>query len=445
MAKKINYLQPAGSLGLDIMSGHSRSDQNYKLDGSSKKKIFAEMRDNNAVIGAVLYAVKMMIQGVTWTAIPKDLNNDDDVKAAEFISENFDRANTEFKKFIEQALSMLVFGWSIHELIFEKRDGKLMLKTFGFRPQKTIERWLMEGYETVYGFEQLTPGGKSFSVPLNKCIHLIVSDFDGSPEGRSILRSAYRAWYFVKNIENHEAIRIERDAVGVPVARIPMECLANDATGDKKSIKASFEKVVANLRNDEQAGVVIPSDRDEAGNLLFDIDLIRSSGSTQIDTNTIIQRYNTQILMSMLADFMQLGHESVGSFALSSDKTNLFGQALGGILNILNTGIEDQIIKVLLEINGLSGAVKMTHSDVEKLDMKLISEVISSLSQSGMIFDDHATEAHVRKLLDLPEREDDDDFDLGVSEPQLTADEVDPVLEADQITEPVKDETDADE
>ena len=44
----------------------------------------------------------------------------------------------------------------------------------------------------------------------------------------------------------------------------------------------------------------------------------------QFDTNAIINRYDTKIAMTVLADFLMLGHNKVGSFALSSDKTGFF-------------------------------------------------------------------------------------------------------------------------
>ena len=43
----------------------------------------------------------------------------------------------------------------------------------------------------------------------------------GNPEGRRILRDAYRAWYFKKRLEEFEAIGVERDLAGMPVGKVP--------------------------------------------------------------------------------------------------------------------------------------------------------------------------------------------------------------------------------
>lgn len=42
-----------------------------------------------------------------------------------------------------------------------------------------------------------------------------------NPEGRSILRNAYRSWYFKRRIQEIEAIGIERDLAGLPVIHAP--------------------------------------------------------------------------------------------------------------------------------------------------------------------------------------------------------------------------------
>ena len=48
-------------------------------------------------------------------------------------------------------------------------------------------------------------------------------------------------------------------------------------------------------------------------------------------TGPIIERHSRHIAMTAMADFILLGHEAVGSFALADSKTDLFGVALGGL------------------------------------------------------------------------------------------------------------------
>jgi hypothetical protein len=45
--------------------------------------------------------------------------------------------------------------------------------------------------------------------------------YKGNPEGQSMLRTAYRPWFFKKRLEEFEAIGVERDLAGLPVAKVP--------------------------------------------------------------------------------------------------------------------------------------------------------------------------------------------------------------------------------
>ena len=56
--------------------------------------------------------------------------------------------------------------------------------------------------------------------------------------------------------------------------------------------------------------------------------------------------------MTVLADFIFLGHQQVGSFALSSDKTELFAMAIGAYLDIICETFNSQGIPSLIDING---------------------------------------------------------------------------------------------
>lgn len=54
------------------------------------------------------------------------------------------------------------------------------------------------------------------------------------------------------------------------------------------------------------------------------LELLSSGGDRQFDTNKTIDRYDTRIAMTVMADFVLLGHQQTGSFALSDNKTHIF-------------------------------------------------------------------------------------------------------------------------
>ena len=77
---------------------------------------------------------------------------------------------------------------------------------------------------------------------------------------------------------------------------------------------APSKKLVRNIKRDEQEGIVFPLAYDpDTGNLAYDLKLLSTGGRRQFDTNAIIQRYDQRIAMSILADFILLGHQATGN------------------------------------------------------------------------------------------------------------------------------------
>jgi hypothetical protein len=61
---------------------------------------------------------------------------------------------------------------------------------------------------------------------------------------------------------------------------------------------------------------------------MYKLTLLSSGGNRQFNTDAIVARYDQRITMTILADFILLGHEKVGSFALGSSKIDLFLTAI---------------------------------------------------------------------------------------------------------------------
>jgi hypothetical protein len=111
--------------------------------------------------------------------------------------------------------------------------------------------------------------------------------------------------------------------------------------------------------------------------------------------------------MTVLADFILLGHEKVGSFALSSDKTDLFAVALGTILDVIEDVLNRFAVPRLWQLNGwdASKAPKFKHGDIEDPDLAALSTYLQALSAMGMqLFPDEDLDKFLREIAHLPER-----------------------------------------
>jgi hypothetical protein len=227
-----------------------------------------------------------------------------------------------------------------------------------------------------------------------------------NPEGRSILRNAYRPWMFKKRIEEIEGVGIERDLAGLPVAYIPSEYFDATADAQQKQTLKAWQRMVTQVRRDQQEGILIPSDRDASGNLLFDFKLLSTGGTRSFDTSKVIDRYNRAIATSVLADFIFLGQQSVGSFALSSDKTALFATALGSFLRSIADVFNRHLMPRLWKLNGLDMSFMPTivPGDLERANLAELGGFLQQLTAAGApLFPDRELENHLRSLAGLPQ------------------------------------------
>ena len=162
------------------------------------------------------------------------------------------------------------------------------------------------------------------------------------------------------------------------------------------------ERIVRSIRRDEMEGVLKPFG--------WTLELLSTGGRRQFDTNAIIQRHDKDIAMTFLADFILLGHEKVGSFALSSDKTELFGIAMGTYLNLICEVFNNQAIPRLIDLNGekfkgITAYPELVHGDIESHNLPELSTFIKDMVEIGAITPDEDLEDYLRMTADLPERD----------------------------------------
>ena len=161
------------------------------------------------------------------------------------------------------------------------------------------------------------------------------------------------------------------------------------------------EAIVTNIRRDSLEGIVMPFG--------WKLELLSTGGRRQFDTNAIIERYDTRIAMTVLADFVLLGHQDVGSFALSSNKTHMFAMAICSYLDIICEVFNSKAIPQLLAMNGdhfvgVTDFPTLTHGDVEDTDIGPLGDFLSKMTAAGLIVPDEEIEDYLREVSGLPER-----------------------------------------
>lgn len=408
-----------GKTGLNQFGGYIYEEFLQQLQGIKGIKVYKEMSDNDPVIGAILFAIKMLIRQVEWSVEPFS-NENKDIEAANFLKSNMEDMSYTWQDTITEILSFIAFGWSYHEIVYKKRngyneepdsssnytDGRIGWAKLPIRGQETLFKWRFDDKGNLLGMEQLPPPNyELLYIPLEKSLLFRPETRKDNPEGRSALRNAYRPWYFKKNIETIEAIGIERDLAGIPVAWVPPELLDPNASVEDKAILQETKKIVRNVKRDEQEGLVYPLAYDDKGNKLYDLQLLTTGGRRQFDTDKIVQRYDSRIAMTVLADFILIGHEKSGSYSLSSTKTNLFSVALGAWLDSICETLNRKAVTQLFMLNGfdITRLPKITHGDVENIPLEELGEYISKLSGAGFpLFPNNDLENYLLRVANLP-------------------------------------------
>lgn len=409
-----------GRSGLNSWGGQIKEEFLPELKGKLGRKMIKEMMDNDAIIASMLFAVSMLIRQAKPTIKPaieptpaktvkkkgrlyRLFKAEDTAKAkgakeaADFVQSCFNDMSETWGDTVSEILTMLPYGWAWLETVYKKRngpgrdptqnsrftDGKIGWRKMPLRGQDTLKRWLFDPAGGIQGMVQQVRDDKGVMVevtlPIEKSLLFRTDHNKNNPEGRSVLRAPYRSWHFKKRIEEIEGIGIERDMAGLPVLMAPEGLdLWNVNDTEATAARTEAETIVRSIRRDEQEGVLLPNG--------WELTLLASAGKRNFDTTQVIGRYNNNIAMTLLADFIILGHNNrYGSFALSSSKTHMFAVALGGWLGAIADVFNRYAIPRLLEINGMDTEHPpiMEFEDIELPDLAALGTYILNLSRAG--------------------------------------------------------------
>ncbi len=368
-------------------------------------KTYREMWENDAVIGSTGYAITTLMRRTERHLEPEDANSREDAAAAEFVERCLDRLARPWSQTFEEILSFLPYGWSATEEVFERQeDGAIGWKKLALRSQDSLTRWSLADNGDLLGlYQSAAPTYREVFIPVEKLLHFTAGAYKGNPEGRSLLRRAYRAWYFGKNIEEREAIGIERELCGLPAVGVPAEWTMATATTDHKAGFEAAKKLATDVRLNAEGGLVYPMIYDKNGNQTFKIDLLSTGGRRAIDTDKVISRYDQRKAMTVLADFILLGHENVGSLALGVSKAELFATSieahLGDVADVLNR----VAIPRLLALNGMKGRCRMRFGQADRVDLAELGAFISDVGGVSVLLDDDDLTRALRRMAKLPE------------------------------------------
>lgn len=217
--------------------------------------------------------------------------------------------------------------------------------------------------------------------------HLFLVGWNGIPTHNSVLTNAYRPWYFGRNIEQVEAQGLERDMTGTLLMYLTENLLDPSASDEEKAALQGYIDLVEDIRIDPTTAAILPSLFDSSGNRLVSLELLKSAGTRQYNTDSIINRYAQKMAFATLAQFMLLGTDKTGSFALSSNQSDLFLDALNTWCDAIADVINGYGIRRLCELNDWDPAFAPTFSfsRITNASLQEVSEYLQRITNAGAL------------------------------------------------------------
>jgi len=442
MVKKLSQTESTAILGIsgeNTINGQIRSDEFLpELRGKKAIRKYREMRDNDSTIGAVMYATEQVLRDVDLKVCPCD-DSAEAKREADFVESVLCDMDHTLDDHIAEALSCLSYGFAWFEVVYKRRvgptqsndkkrskytDGRMGVRKIAMRAPWTVSRFDVDNKTgDIQGIYQ--DGGYAGTtkhyIPSRKSLYYRTTSLNGDPSGRSILRNAYTSYEYLNNLQAIEAIAVERELAGIPVARIPSEYLSPDATSSQVQFKSNLEQILRDVKFNEQGYIITPSDTypDKDGSptniRLVDVELMSSSGSRNIDIDPIVRRYQHDIARSVLSEFLMLGSQG-GSYALSKSKTDLFLRALESYIQQIVDVLNKQLVERLWELNGLDYSLMPTirAGDVAPHDLREIAGFLRNLNGADINVSNHPEV--IQNLMDIADLNYDPDRETETEE-----------------------------
>jgi hypothetical protein len=274
---------------------------------------------------------------------------------------------------------------------------------------------------------------------MSRCVLFRTKTYKNNPEGVSPLRRAFRSWRFKKRLEEVEAIGLARNLTNIPKVTVPTRMMSPSASAAEQAVRGQFQNMVSLLSRDQLTGIVMPAELEDGKETGYKFELLSGQGNSAMTADPVIRRYDSRILMSLASEFLLLGVEKTGSFALAAEKASSFVGSLEWTADVIANEFNRVCISALMQVNGVPPEFwpKLIHDPVAQTDVRDLGMFLSQAAAGGFITPTVATENRLRERASLPEISE-DEWEDG-----REAAEPEPAPAADPETDPGEDPEDA--
>jgi len=385
-------LDEIGTAGLQVFGGVllSKEDYNPDLTGQAGYRVYDKMR-NDGTVGALLRAIQFPLLSVAAQFEPAS-DEERDVELAEALNDNLEDMTTSWPDTRRAILKHLLYGVMPFEVVLEKQGDQIRLRKLAPRPPATVTEWLTDDHGGPKGIKQYKGGSPpEVTIPIERLLAFVNAREGPDIRGRSILREAYKDWWYKDGYERVAAIAVQRRASGVDVVTVEGTSGDQDEAAERA---AQTVRVTDRMFFKEVPGVTYR---------------IQGVEGSVLDPLPWVQHHARQILETGLAQFLQLGDKGTsGAWAVGVDHSSLFLMALKSVAENIDGTFNRYLTPNLAYWNwGIDDRARIPKMRHGKLDTRNVKEYVDAavaLLQTGRM-DTLAQDIETagRELLGLPD------------------------------------------
>lgn len=379
----------------------TREEWNPKLRDKQGLREYYKMKRLDGTVRGGLRLLKTPIQAGRWFIEPASTSTRD-VNIAKFVENNlFNGLNVSWSALINDILLFCEYGYMPFEKVYDRNiKGEIVLRKLAPRHPLDIREWDYDesGGPNGIVMEQRQTQDPIF-IPIAKLANFALEPEAGDMTGISVLRSAYKHYYYKDTFYKIDAIQKERHGIGVPMIKLPPGFSAAD--------KKVADELGRNLRTNERAHVVLPPS--------WEFMFAELSGRP-VDCLKSIDHHDKKIMSNILAPFQDESNVDPKSTDLFYKSTRYIGLTICDVFN-------RHIIPQLVDFNFILGPDRKypqlrVRRVGEQEDARTMSFSLRNLVGAGIIIPDDKLEDFARKEIDLPPRDADSARDWVIAPTQ---------------------------
>lgn len=302
-------------------------------DKQGIRKFYDMSRSDGAVRGA-LRVVKTPIQGADWYMEPAS-EAPIDKNIADFVQKTLmDDMESLWERFIEDCLRSIDYGYFVFEkaYYYDIKTNKIKVNLVPIHPLD-IQGWSYDAQDNITGIALEPIKGlditQRIEIPFQKLLIVVFEMEGGDLRGTSILRTAYKHFYYKDTLYKIDAIQKERHGIGVPIIKLPMGFTEKD--------KNLANDLGRNLRTNERAYITIPWN--------WEVMFAKLEGQP-VDPLPSIDHHDRKIYESILATF-------TGTKDVTQESLDTFYKSTRYVARVIAATINRYVIRELVDINFL--------------------------------------------------------------------------------------------